>query len=95
MSPSALLNVIKFLKKDKTIVYLWFPTRARLFKINDIVSSCFVKILKVNITNTLLFFVEKNVRIFCTAKDSHIFPTINNFFRQKIIVYSIMYSAYT
>ena len=28
--------------------------------------------------NTLLFFVEKNVRIFCTAKDSHIFSTKYN-----------------
>ena len=28
-------------------------------------------------TNTLLFFVEKNVRILCTAKDSHIFSTKN------------------
>ena len=32
---------------------------AGLFEINDIVSECFVKILKVNITNTQLFFVEK------------------------------------
>ena len=33
--------------------------RAQLFEINDVVSLCIVKILKVNITNTLLFFVEK------------------------------------
>ena len=31
-----------------------------------------------NITNTLLFFVEKNVRILCNAKDSHIFSTKNS-----------------
>ena len=30
------------------------------------------------LSNTLLFFVEKNVRIFCIAKDSHIFSTKNN-----------------
>ena len=27
---------------------------------------------------SVLFFVEKNVRILCTAKDSHIFSTKNN-----------------
>ena len=31
-----------------------------------------------NITNTLLFLVEKNVRILCIAKDSHILSTKNN-----------------
>ena len=30
------------------------------------------------LSNPLLFFDGKNVRIFCTAKDSHIFPTKNN-----------------
>ena len=34
-------------------------TRAQLFKTNDVVSNSFVKISNVNITNTLLFFVEK------------------------------------
>ena len=33
----------------------------------------FVKQISAKVTNTLLFFVEKNVRILCTAKDSHIF----------------------
>ena len=32
---------------------------AQLFKTNDIVSKRFVKISNINITNTLLFFVEK------------------------------------
>ena len=45
-------------------------TLARLFEIKDIVSLCFVKILKVNITNMLLVFDEK-----MCAKDSHIFST--------------------
>ena len=44
----------------------------RLFEINKVVSLCFVKVLNVNITNTLLFFVVK------IAKDSNIFPTKNN-----------------
>ena len=35
------------------------PVWGRLFEINVGVSKCFVKILKVNITNTLLFFVGK------------------------------------
>ena len=33
--------------------------RAQLFKTNDVVSKRFVKISNINITNTLLFFVEK------------------------------------
>ena len=33
----------------------------------------FVKQMSAKVTNTLLFFVEKNVRILCSAKDSHIF----------------------
>ena len=56
----------------KTLDYI----RGQLFKTNDVVS--FVKISNINITNTLSFFVEKNVRILCTAKDSHIFSTKNN-----------------
>ena len=51
---------------------------AKLFKINDIVTSGerFVKISNMNITNrsTQLFFVCK----MCTAKDSHILSTKNN-----------------
>ena len=39
-----------------------------LFGINNVVRKRFVKISKVNIANPLLFFVGKNVRIFCTAK---------------------------
>ena len=37
------------------LILIW----AQLFKINDIVSSRFIKISKMNITNTLLFFVDK------------------------------------
>ena len=37
-----------------------------------------VKQISAKVTNTLLFFVEKNVRILCSAKDSHIFSTKNN-----------------
>ena len=38
----------------------------------------FVRYMLTILSNQLLFFVEKNVRIFCTAKDSHIFPTKDN-----------------
>ena len=38
----------------------------------------FVKQISAKVTNTLLFFVEKNVRILCSAKDSHIFFNKNN-----------------
>ena len=37
-----------------------------------------VKYMPTNLSNTLLFFCRKNVRIFCAAKDSHIFLTKNN-----------------
>ena len=33
----------------------------------------FVKFMLTMLSNPLLFLVETNVRIFCTAKDSHIF----------------------
>ena len=36
-----------------------------------------VKYMPTEFSNTLIF-CEKNVRIFCIAKDSHIFPTKNN-----------------
>ena len=40
----------------------------------------FVKYMLTILSNPLLFFflLKKNVRIFCSAKDSHIFPTKNN-----------------
>ena len=37
-----------------------------------------VKYMLTKLSNTLLFFCWKNVRIFCSAKDSHIFSTKNN-----------------
>ena len=37
-----------------------------------------VKYIPTTLSNTLLFFCWKNVRIFCIAKDSNIFPTKNN-----------------
>ena len=51
--------------------------RARLFKTNDIVSKGFIKISNVDISNMPVFFVEKNVRNFCTAKASLIITTKN------------------
>ena len=41
-------------------------------------SPQFVNYISTAKANTLLFFVEKNVRILCSAKDSHIFSTKNN-----------------
>ena len=41
------------------------------------------KLKKLNSTNPLLFFVEKNVRIFCAAKDSHIFYNVRIFCTAK------------
>ena len=45
----------------------------------------FVKYMLTILSNPLLFFVEKIVRIFCSAKDSHIF-------KQKITV-DLQYSS--
>ena len=47
-------------------------TWGQLFKTNDVVSKRFVKISNINITNTLLFFVEK---IFST-KNNSVFVTL-------------------
>ena len=47
----------------------------------DLLKYPFFQSLLINIhlmRNPLLFLVGKNVRIFCTAKDSHIFSTKNN-----------------
>ena len=41
-------------------------------------SPQFVNYTSTSKANTLLFFVEKNVRILCIAKDSHIFSAKNN-----------------
>ena len=51
--------------------------RARLFKTNDVVSYCFVKISNIIISNMPIFFVEKNERSFCSAKASPNFSTKN------------------
>ena len=45
-------------------------------------SPQFVNCIMTSKANTLLFFVEKNVRILCIAKDSHMFST-------KITIYYI------
>ena len=37
-----------------------------------------VKQISAKVSKKLLFFVEKNVRILCNAKDSHILSTKNN-----------------
>ena len=50
----------------------------RLFEINHVVSKRFVKFSNVNKYKNTVIFCWKNVRIFCSAKDSHIFPTKNN-----------------
>ena len=43
-----------------TDLHLCFTNiRDELFKINDLVSQRFIKISNMNITNTVLFFVEK------------------------------------
>ena len=61
-------------------------SRAWLFKTNNVISKCFVKISDVNIWNLPIFFVEKNVRSFCSAKVSLIFSTKNiSVFGYKVI----------
>ena len=66
------------------------------FNNRPLVSLGFVKISNIKITNMLWFLLKiKNVRIFCSAKDSHIFQQkitialqkILTFFQQKIMMY--------
>ena len=60
----------------------WAP----LFKTNDVVSKHFVEFLEVNFSNMPIFFVEKNVRSFCSAKASLIFSTKNfSVFGYKVV----------
>ena len=51
---------------------------AQLFKTNDVVSKRFVKISNINITNTLLFFVEKKCENPLHCKGFSHFLTKNN-----------------
>ena len=75
---SPLLEVVACRKpRDMNVSYLFLLRWDRLFEINNVVSQRFVKILNINITNKLLFLLE-NVRLFCIAKDSHIFSNKNN-----------------
>ena len=63
-----------------------FQIRARLFKTNDIVSKRVVKISNINISNMPIFFVEKNVRSFCSAKASLILSIKNiSVFGEKVV----------
>ena len=58
------------------------PIWARLFKINDDFISLFVKILYVDITNTLIFLLEKCVQKILT------FSTKNNSVFDNVVAYS-------
>ena len=67
-------------------MHCYLENRAWLSKTNDIVSSSVVKISNVNISNTPIFFVEKNVYGFCIAKASLIFSTKNfSVFGYKVV----------
>ena len=59
--------------------------RARLFKTNEFVSKCFVKISNINVSNTPIFFVEKMCETFALQK-------CLSFFQQKISVYLVVKS---
>ena len=71
------------LLNDLCMLYVYHPVVNQGPVVQSIVSLTtllrrqFVKYMPTTLSNPLLFFVE-NVRIFCTAKDSHIFPTKNN-----------------
>ena len=65
-----------------------FPvnTWVQLFKINDVVNYRFVNMSNVNISNMPVFFVEKYVRNFCSAKASLILSTKNiSVFGYKVV----------
>ena len=50
--------------------------RGQLFQINDLVNVSLNSKRKYN--KHIVIFCRKNVRIFCNAKDFHIFPTKDN-----------------
>ena len=54
------------------------PVLQSIVSLATLLRRHFVKYMLTTFSNPLLFFVEKNVRILCTAKDSHIFSTKNN-----------------
>ena len=60
------------------IFVLTVYNRGLLFKINDVVSKQFIKISNGNITNTLLFFVEKKRESFAMQRILTFFSTKNN-----------------
>ena len=59
--------------------------RTQLFKVNNIVSYCLVKISIVNMTNTPVFFVEKMLEAFALQK-------LLLYFQQKISMYLVIKS---
>ena len=63
---------------------LW-QTWARLFKTNDVVSLRIFKISNINVSNKLIFFVEKMCQAFALQK-------LLSFFQQKIALYLVIKS---
>ena len=53
------------------------PVVQSIVSLTTLLRGHLVKYIPTTLSNTL-FFCWKNVRIFCIAKDSHIFPTKNN-----------------
>ena len=73
-------SVIHFLKKFKSLDFISLsgsfcqgPVVQSIVILTTSFRCQFIKYMLTILSNPLLFFVEKNVRIFCSAKDSHIF----------------------
>ena len=54
------------------------PIVQSIVSLTTLLRGHLVKYIPTTLSNTLLYFCWKNVRIFCIAKDSHIFQTKNN-----------------
>ena len=65
------------------------PVVQRIVSLTTSLIRQLVKYMPTTLSNTLYFLLKKNLRIFCNAKDYHIFPTKNSsvfeIFKIKII----------
>ena len=65
------------------------PVIQSIVSLTSLLRSQLVKCFTTLLPNTLIFFVEKNKRSFCTAKASHIF-SIKNIDIFEIVMFEIL-----
>ena len=73
-----ILNKVSDIFLSVTQIVYQGPVVQSIVSLTMLLRGHLVKYIPTTLSNTLLFFCWKNVRIFCIAKDSHIFQTKNN-----------------